>query len=66
MWYQRQSGQTGELGATALGLFGKSVMKGIQMKRQTIRWGRRSLGVVYSDFYPSSIFPKGGGIFVLI
>ena len=28
--------------------------------------GRRSLGVVYSDFYPSSIFPKGGGIFAFI
>ena len=42
------------------------VMKGIQMKRQNIHWGRRSLGVIFLDFHPSSIFPREGGIFVLV
>ena len=36
------------------------------MKGWNIHWGRRSLGVVFLDFHPSSIFLKGGGIFVLI
>ena len=33
---------------------------------QNIHWGRRSLGVILPDFHPSSIFPRGGRIFVLI
>ena len=55
-----------ERSAVALGFFGKPVMRGIQMKGHNIHWGRRSLGVGFPDFHPSSIFLRGGGIFVLI
>ena len=51
--------------AAALGFFGKPVMRGIQMKRWDIHWGRRGLGVVFLDFHSSSTFPREGGIFVL-
>ena len=47
-----------------LDLSGKPVMRGIKMKGQNIHWGSRSLGVDFRDFYPSSIFPRGGGISV--
>ena len=37
-----------------------------KMKEHNVHWERRSLGVVVPDFDPSSTFPSGLGIFVLI
>ena len=41
------------------------VMWGIEMKGWTIRCGGKGLGVVFSDFHPSSTFPRGGGFLSL-
>ena len=54
--------QAGKRRATALDLFAKLVMKVIE-KGWNIHWGRKSLGIIFPDFHPSSIFPRGGGIF---
>ena len=50
----------------ALSFLGKQVMWGVEVKGQSIHWGGSGLGVVFLDFHPSSTFPRGGGIFVLI
>ena len=62
---QHSQGELADGWAAALGFFGKTVMRSLQMKGQNIHW-RRTLGVIISDFHPSSIFSREGGVFVLI
>lgn len=51
---------------STLGFFDKPATRCVQMKGQDIRWECRSLGVLFPDFHPSSIFPRGRGIFALL
>ena len=46
--------------------FGKPVMWSVEMKGWNIQWRGKGLGSKFPDFYPSSTFPRVGGIFVLI